>query len=187
VTSLLARVFDLGALLYTKTPVEATSSDEHGSISLRTPRGTTKAKKVIYATNGYSSAVLPQYEGVIVPYKGQASHLVPNDEKHGAMNLTHTYNLYYSMESVDYLVPRPDGSIILGGATRVYRKDMDDRNPKWFNNVDDSTLIDDGVKSEFDATMAQNFRGWEESEANVDETWSGSTYTRFQKFYYQKQ
>jgi glycine/D-amino acid oxidase-like deaminating enzyme len=167
-------VLELGAQLYTETPVEAVTSDDDGSLSLKTPRGTTKANSIIYATNGYSSAVLPQYKGVIVPIRGQASHLVPNEETHHGLNLAHTYNLRYSTKSVDYLVPRPDGTIILGGASRKYRESMVDENSTWFDTVDDSTLISADVTAEFGTTMARHFKGWENSEAKVDRTWTGS-------------
>ncbi|KAI1858905.1 uncharacterized protein JN550_012364 [Neoarthrinium moseri] len=173
VTSLLARVLHMGAILYTETPVEAVQGNDNGTVTLVTPRGTTRAQKVIYATNAYSSAVLPQYQGVIVPYRGQNSILVPLEKNHHGLNLAHTCNLFYSSNAVDYLVPRPDGNIVHGGAPHIYRLNSEDRNSKWFNTVDDATLIDEAVKTHFDHTMAKRFRGWEYSDANVAMTWTG--------------
>ncbi|KAK9424752.1 putative FAD dependent oxidoreductase [Seiridium unicorne] len=172
VTSLLERVVEMGAFLYTETPVEAVESAGDDSVVLSTPRGATKAKKVIYATNAYCSALLPQYKGTIVPRKGQNSILVPL-EKSRPPRVTHTVNLFHTSQAADYLVPRPDGNIILGGGMDAYRKSDEDRNPDWFDTVDDSTLINEGVKTHFDGTMAKCFRGWEDSDAKAAMTWSG--------------
>ncbi|KAF7524690.1 hypothetical protein G7054_g11341 [Neopestalotiopsis clavispora] len=183
VTALLERVVEMGAFLYTETPVEKISTTNSGDdnndsiITITTPRGVTKAKKVIYATNAYTSAVLPQYRNVIVPYRGQNSILVPLAKGQGHQpHLTYTRNLFHSGSSpgnADYLVPRPDGNIILGGGAGAYRKDEADRNAKWFDSVDDATLIDPGVKRHFDGVMARCFRGWEDCEATAAMTWSG--------------
>lgn len=200
VTSLLARVVDMGALLYTETPVttvdetatttvyggeeeeeakqvgmDAMDGVDGGMVSLVTPRGTTRARIVVHATNGYTSAVLPQYRGVVVPSRGQNSILVPLGRGHHGLNLAHTCNLIYGAGgAADYLVPRPDGTVILGGATGVYRRSDQDRNARWFNTVDDATLIDEAVRVHFDGTMARRFRGWENSEASAAMTWTGS-------------
>jgi glycine/D-amino acid oxidase-like deaminating enzyme len=186
VTALLERVVEMGAFLYTETPVEKISTTNSGDdnndsiITITTPRGVTKAKKVIYATNAYTSAVLPQYRNVIVPYRGQNSILVPLAKGQGHQpHLTYTRNLFHSGSSpgnADYLVPRPDGNIILGGGAGAYRKDEADRNAKWFDSVDDATLIDPGVKRHFDGVMARCFRGWEDCEATAAMTWSGSKF-----------
>jgi glycine/D-amino acid oxidase-like deaminating enzyme len=185
VTSLLARVVEMGALLYTETPVTDVSQDNtnegpgSSAVLLSTPRGTTRAGAVLHATNAYAAATLPQYRGVIVPVRGQNSILVPLGRSHHGLNLAHTYNLHYSAAAVDYLVPRPDGTIILGGATGVYRRGDADRNAKWFDTVDDATLIDEGVKAHFDSTMAKHFRGWERSEASAAMTWTGSKFNLY--------
>ncbi|KAH8205313.1 hypothetical protein TruAng_000560 [Truncatella angustata] len=172
VTALLERAVEMGAFLYTETPVEAAETGDDGIVTLKTSRGTVRAKKVIYATNGYTSALLPQYEGVIVPVRGQNSILVPLAKSHHP-HPSNTCNLFHSPKAVDYLIPRPDGNIILGGGTAAYRKDMEDRNPKWFDTVDDTTLINESVKAHFDRTMAECFRGWEDAEARAAMTWTG--------------
>lgn len=172
VTALLERVVELGAFLYTETPVQSCKSED-GSITLTTPRGVTKAKKVIYAANAYTSAVLPQYEGVIVPFRGQNSVLVPLEKAHQP-HLTYTRNLFHTPGNADYLVPRPDGTVILGGGGGAYRRDEQDRNAAWFDTVDDASLIHPGVRRHFDGVMARCFRGWEDSDATAAMTWSGS-------------
>ncbi|RYP30589.1 hypothetical protein DL767_006179 [Monosporascus sp. MG133] len=51
-------------------------------------RGKVRAKEVVYATNSYTTALLPEFEGRIVP---------------GTLEY-------------DYLIPSADGSIVVGGA-----------------------------------------------------------------------
>lgn len=66
----------LGAKLFTWTPVtnvtEASSSHEDGAYKwkVETSRGSIVTKKVVYATNGYTSLILPEMDGLIVSHKG---------------------------------------------------------------------------------------------------------------------
>lgn len=54
--------------------------------------------------------------------------------------LSHKYNIdlgsKQDLDTVDYLSPRPDGDIVVGGAKWIYEKQKD----LWYNTVDDSTL-----------------------------------------------
>ncbi|KHN96071.1 FAD dependent oxidoreductase [Metarhizium album ARSEF 1941] len=175
VMGLLARVLKLGASLYTDTPVESVDdSDEPGSVKLSTSRGVIKAKKVIYATNGYTAAILPLYRAVIVPFRGQMSQVVPTTtHAHRCPNLTATYNLYHMPTSVDYLNPRPDGSIILGGGISHYRRADKDYSQSWFDTVDDATLIRDSICSYFEDIANTKLYGWERRGARVEASWTG--------------
>lgn len=173
VTSLLALVVDKGAKLYTNTAVHAIDRGSD-TIKLSTSRGAMRAKKVVYATNGYTAGLLPQYHSVIVPFLGQNSRLVPNEQTlRQSPNLAATLNLHHRADSVDYLNPRPDGSITHGGGTRNFRRDANDRNERWFNNVDDSKLISDKVAPDFERIDREKLYGWEDSEAKVDSIWTG--------------
>ena len=70
--------------------------------------------------------------------------------------------------TLSYLIPRSDGSIIVGGAAakfKPFRK-------QWYNNVDDSVLID-AAKDYYDGYMQRTFRGWEDTKASVDNIWTG--------------
>ena len=92
---LLERVVELGGGLYTETPVQRIDSSDPGFVNLFTSKGITKATKVVYATNGYSAGLLPQFLNVIMPVKGQACRLVPNEQTHHGFHPTTTYNLFY--------------------------------------------------------------------------------------------
>lgn len=71
----------------------------------------------------------------------------------------------------DYLIPRSDGSIVVGGARRDYYTKLNE----WFNSYDDSNLIEP-AKSYFDGYMQRHFVGWQDSDAYVDQIWSGSEF-----------
>ncbi|KAI1360107.1 FAD dependent oxidoreductase superfamily protein [Xylaria arbuscula] len=181
VTQLLARAMERnpGLNLQTETPVFGVEYVEQGEDGqpetiIRTPRGSVRAKKVVFATNAYTAGLLPQYKGVITPYKGTASHLAPPPEKGPVFpHLSHTYNLEFGLddrETVDYLNPRPDGGIVVGGGKWLYEKDCH----LWHDTVDDSTTFD-AITDEkyFEGYMQRNFRGWEDSGTEVDKIWTG--------------
>ena len=160
---------DMDAELYTETLVFSVEERENENY-INTTRGPTRAKKVIFATNAYTSALLPQYKDVITPYRGANSHLVADPE---APFLESTYNLRYGVH-YDYMAPQPDGGVILGGATSVFRGDDGQQHKdRWWNYWDDSETID-GVKEYFENTMTSRMLEWKERNATMDRTWTGS-------------
>ncbi|KAI0125041.1 hypothetical protein BJ170DRAFT_485725 [Xylariales sp. AK1849] len=93
-------------------------------VSLSQLREASQRQRKLYTQQ--MDILLPFYRstnGVIIPVRGQASRLVPNESTDHGLNLAHTCNLFYSAQSVNYLVPRRDGTIILGGAARKCRHD----------------------------------------------------------------
>lgn len=71
----------------------------------------------------------------------------------------------------DYLIPRNDGSIIVGGAKQDFWKDRGN----WYGVSDDASLIEP-AKHYFDGLMQRRFLGWEDSEAYTDKVWTGSKF-----------
>ncbi|KAI1174690.1 FAD dependent oxidoreductase [Nemania sp. FL0916] len=181
VTQLLARTMERNPALnlQTETPVlgvEYIQEGEDGSPEtlVHTARGTVRAKKVVFATNAYTVGLLPQYKGVITPVKGTAAHLAPDALKGPVFpHLGHTYNLEFGIndrETVDYLNPRPDGGIVVGGGKWLFEKDRH----LWHNVVDDSTTfhaISDAKY--FEGYMQRVFKGWDDSGTEVDKIWTG--------------
>jgi glycine/D-amino acid oxidase-like deaminating enzyme len=168
---LLARAVSGGLNLQTHTPILSISSSPSTSGPQKwtalTPRGPISASKVIFATNGYTAGLLPEYAGKIIPSKGICCRITtPPSSTHPP--LTHTYGLRLRNGSSDYLIPRHDGSIIVGGARATFFSD----HGNWYNNVDDASLIKPAEKY-FDDYMQTHFRGWEESGARVDRIWTG--------------
>jgi glycine/D-amino acid oxidase-like deaminating enzyme len=152
----------------TNTPVTDVSVLGDGMNVVTTPRGVLKAKKLVFATNAYTAGLLPQFKDVIVPVRGMASHIVPKVPVHP--HLSHTYNISFaSGQAADYLNPRPDGSIVVGGGSSMFRSDR----PSWFDNFDDSTRFNSEVEKYWDNYMQRVFLGWENSEADVEKVWTG--------------
>lgn len=173
-TQLLQKCVDAGLNLQTNTPVYKVSDavDEKGYWTVETPRGILKAKKIIYATNGYTQSVAPQYTGKIVPIKGICSRIVATkDSPVPAPFLPYTYLIRYAADYGDYLISRADGSIVVGGARHWFWHDKAD----YHNNVDDSTLIDK-AKTHFDELMQRNYLGWDNVKTKTDRLWTGSEF-----------
>jgi glycine/D-amino acid oxidase-like deaminating enzyme len=164
---LLQRAVSSGCNLQTNTTVTSVSST-NGGWTATTHRGTIKATKVIFATNGYTAGLLPEYRFKIVPSKGICCRIVvPRGNPYPEMK-TCSYVLRLPNGSSDYMIQRPDGSIIVGGARSDFFKDYS----TWYDVVDDSTLIEP-AKHYFDTYMQDHFAGWEESGAYVDQIWTG--------------
>lgn len=158
-----------GLNLQTHTPVTAISPapTPSGKWAASTPRGSVSAKQVIFATNGYTATLLPEYEGKIVPCRGICSHITCPPGSHPPQ-LDKTYCLRLKNGSHDYLIPRADGSIVVGGG----RSHFFEGKENWYNTVDDSSLIVPAAHY-FDNYMQEHFVGWEDSGAKVDQIWTG--------------
>lgn len=134
---------------------------------MQTPRGFVRAKKVVFATNGYTAGILPQYSDRIIPVRGICSRITtPLGIK--SPHITNTYSPRHNADAYDYLIPRADGSIVVGGGRPRFWTQKE----KYYDNVDDSTLIS-GAEDYFDHYMQKHFQGWENSTARTDQIWTG--------------
>lgn len=169
VAHLLRRLISQGVHLQTFTPVASvlpSSEDMSGYRWLvQTSRGTVKTKFVVYATNGYTSALVPEMKDKIVPVRGMVARLAGENTP----KLNDSYLMRFSEHEYDYMIPRPDGSIVLGGARRDFFKNLDE----WFDVTDDSKLIE-SARGYFDGYMQRHFLGWKDSGVRTEETWTGS-------------
>ncbi|KAF9890996.1 hypothetical protein FE257_005253 [Aspergillus nanangensis] len=149
------------------TPV--TSVIPQGSTHLvKTPRGSIRASKVVYASNAYTFGLLPEYSANIVPCRGICCHIdVPEGKE--APFLPYSYVIRSGDgKGSSYMITRPDGSIIVGGAHSTFQE----RREQWYGVVDDSTLIEP-TKDYYHGFMQRTFKGWEDSGAHVKEIWTG--------------
>lgn len=161
-------VVTVGVNLQTHTPVTSVEpcSQEQGGFTVTTPRGTMHAGKVVYANNAYVSGILPQYKKNIIPCKGICCRITLPESKEAAPLLTNSYINRTDENVLSYLIPRSDGSIVVGGAAAVFRNAED----QWYDNVDDSVLID-AAKDYYNDYMQRTYYGWEG--AKIDKLWSG--------------
>ncbi|KFY18620.1 hypothetical protein V493_08466 [Pseudogymnoascus sp. VKM F-4281 (FW-2241)] len=153
--------------LQTYTPATSFTPDPNGGYIVTTPRGKIHANKVIHASNGYVSGLLPEYAHNIIPCKGICCRItVP--EGSTAPHLNDSYINRTADGTLTYLIPRSDGSIIAGGAASRFKPIKE----QWYNNIDDSTLID-SAKDYYANYMQKTYKGWENSGAAVESIWTG--------------
>lgn len=161
-----------GLNLQAHTPVlEVIQTDgPGGSWKVVTPRGSIVAKKVVHTTNAYASHLLPEYAETIVPVRGVCSHLASEKGKE-TPHLNNTYGVHFDRVNSDYLIPRSDGSIVVGGARQTFWHNK----TRWFDNVRDDELLEEALPY-FTNYMQRHFKGWEGSNMVTREVWTGSTF-----------
>ncbi|RKF56623.1 Gamma-glutamylputrescine oxidoreductase [Golovinomyces cichoracearum] len=169
VMALLQRAVESGLNLQTHTPVQhvVSSQTDPGKWTVHTIRGAITAGKVIFATNGYTAGLLPEYKTKIVPSKGICCR-IKFSPKTPHVPLQNSYCIWLRNGSCDYLIPRHDNSIIVGGA----RSEFFHEKHNWYNRTDDNSLIYP-ARNYFNDYMQTNFCGWEKSDAHVDSIWTG--------------
>lgn len=158
-----------GLNLQTKTMVTEIGKTRtpEGLWPVKTDRGVIYARKIVLATNAFTSALAPEYSKAIVPCKGLCTQI---QTAPGApyQKLPETYAIRHGPGAFIYQISRNDESIIVGGAQYTYR----DEPGQWHNNTDDGTLIKN-VEHYFDGYMQRTFFGWEDSQATVKHIWTG--------------
>ncbi|KAF9792338.1 FAD dependent oxidoreductase [Thelephora terrestris] len=157
VTSLLRLCIDKYSLnVQTDTPVLSVSRSGNGKWVVETARGSVQAAKVVFGTNAYTSTLLPEFTGKIVPVRGQCSVVIPTKAYSGERLLTHTYSLRWRMLDSDYLIQRPsDGAVIVGGGE--WNAPLEDQ----LGQTDDS-VTHPAITKHLRNVCAKNFEGWGE-------------------------
>ncbi|RDW71857.1 hypothetical protein BP5796_07891 [Coleophoma crateriformis] len=107
-----------GMRLWTNTPAFAVTKGPDGLWKIETSKGSIKARNVVLATNGYTAFLEQQFQGVIVPLRGQITAHRPGRNQPSS-GLGVTYSFVYA-DGYEYMIPRPVGSkfagdIIIGG------------------------------------------------------------------------
>ncbi|KGO57768.1 FAD dependent oxidoreductase [Penicillium expansum] len=158
-----------GLNLQTNTPVSAIGEtpNANGFWPVTTSRGTINARKIILATNAFTSALAPQYSKAIIPCKGICTQIAaapgaPHQELSG------TYCTRSGPGAAVYQISRNDGTLIIGGAENLFK----DNREEWYDNPDDGKLIQVAVDY-LDGHMQRNFLGWEDSKAEIKQVWAG--------------
>lgn len=111
---------DLNGSFNLQTLTPATSlvpSENSNGWTITTPRGSILAKKVVLATNAYTSHLLPSFADLIVPCRGQMSALEPLPGVQGDNRLQTSFG-FLGDGLDDYLIQRPNatgGHMMFGG------------------------------------------------------------------------
>ena len=150
------------------TPITSLVTSPSGTNLLATARGTITAQRVVLATNAYTAGLLPSFKSAIIPVRGMASHHQPAKTVHPHLN--NTYNINFGPgRGVDYLNPRPDGGIVVGGGAWRFAEDES----SWKANWDDAHLFPSHVMGYWREYMQNRFLGWEASGSVNDIAWTG--------------
>ncbi|KAI4604221.1 hypothetical protein KJ359_000352 [Pestalotiopsis sp. 9143b] len=167
---LLSDLVAKGVNLQTNTPVTkvSESADADGYWTVTTSRGEIKTKKVVFATNAYTSGLLPEYSQIIRPVRGTCSRITVGNSG-PPMGKLKSMVQYYGPKTADYQANRSDGSFVIGGAWSTCRFKHPEQ---WRDVVDDSQLVPAATKY-FDGFMERTFVGWDKAESEVDKLWSG--------------
>lgn len=128
---------DLGGTfnLQTLTPVTDIFNEGQCNAIVHTSRGTVSARKVILATNAYTSHLLPSFADLIVPCRGQMSALYPYSSVLGQVRLK--TSLGFMGDGLDdYLIQRPTdrGGHLMFGGGRQHEKSI---------GVTDDSVVDE--------------------------------------------
>ncbi|KAH6648055.1 FAD dependent oxidoreductase [Truncatella angustata] len=167
---LLKCALDKDVYLETNTPVfkVSESADRYGYWTVSTQRGDIRAKQVVFATNGYTSGLLPEYKQVIHPVRGICSRITASGEPPTQGKLKSMVQ-YYGPKLADYQGNLSDGSFVIGGAW----SNMKFKHPEqWLDVVDDSRLPR-AAATYFHGFMERTFIGWDKAQSKVDSTWTG--------------
>lgn len=167
--SLLGILKDRGVNVQTYTPVNSISASSDGQWTVSTSRGDIKTRKVVHATNAYTKVLLPEYEKNIIPCKGICCHIaVPEGDVAPLVGNSYIIREQGNPSVLSYLIPRSDGGIIVGGSQAIFKPHLE----QWYNNTDDAQLIE-ASKDYYTNYMQNNFRGWDNTRAEVKKIWTG--------------
>ncbi|KAF2166966.1 hypothetical protein M409DRAFT_23011 [Zasmidium cellare ATCC 36951] len=163
----------------TETPVTSVQHDDNGNAEhpyiLTTPRGTIRASKVIYCSNGWTGHLLPKLRGKIFPLRGtmstqQAGPELPHEGDQQSWSVldkptydvkddTFSYGLYYITQNAT------TGDVFIGGEKQKVDEML---------SSDDST-ISQVSKETLEGILPSIFeKGWPVNEKpHVRKLWSG--------------
>ncbi len=164
-----------GLNLQCNTPATSITKAEDGRWTVETPRGPVKTRKLVLATNGYTSHLFPRVRGVIVPLRGVVTAQRPGNRM-SQNGLERTYSFVYK-EGYEYMISRPAGSkfqgdIVIGGGMHVAQDD----GMNEYGNTDDTVYDESSAEYLLDCTRRYfGPKNWgnDHSDGHNRRTWSG--------------
>lgn len=150
------------------------SEEAPGKWVVHTPRGCIVADKVVLATNGYTACLWQEFQGAIVPLRGQITAHRPGT-KLSKESLTNTYSFIYE-NGYEYMIPRPVGSvhagdIVIGGGLAV----APEEGLLEYGTTDDTTLEETVSSYLYESTARYFGPSWGEDhpEGRIRREWTG--------------
>ena len=153
--AVLEMALNLGLHLQTRTTVTAIHGASSGHWKVLTPNKELKAQKVIHATNGYSSYLLPELIGRLVPLKGHVA-AIPPSSRFESRPLDKTMAVIWDSD-YDYLIQRQAKGkhVIVGGRDLAHPKGV--IGP--LGDSDDSVINED-IATALKEFPKAHFEGW---------------------------
>ncbi len=143
-----------GAILCPHTPVQAVHRQgQH--LMVKTSRGDIQTEAVVYATNGFTRPLLPEFQEVIVPVRGQVVATAP---------LPRLWEFdWLANDGYEYAIQRQDGRLILGGMRR--------QSPTHEIGIEDHNTIEPNVSRGLRQFLREAFQALENT--RIDYEWTG--------------
>jgi glycine/D-amino acid oxidase-like deaminating enzyme len=172
--AILRDCIEKGMSLYTHTNVNKISKGSDGIWKVRTDRGAILARKVVLATNAYTSALYHRLENAITPCRGQITAQRPGGAM-PQMGLPYTYSFVHTLGSYEYMVSqqpsaRCPGDILIGSNVPPSTEE----GTGWASS--DDSLIQDKTSEHLRRCTTQYFRenwGVQSIEGQVRQEWAG--------------
>lgn len=162
-----------GLNLQTETPaVKIIRSDDGWAV--QTPRGIVIAEKLVLATNGYTAHLLPELQGMIIPFRGHMTVQRPGSGL-PRTGLQMTYSFIYD-DGYEYMITRPQGSnfagdiAIGGGLTKSVSKGL------YEYGTTDDTTTDPAIIDYLENCTAEYFGsnwGHDNPKGRIRNVWTG--------------
>ncbi|KAJ6516668.1 DAO-domain-containing protein [Mycena vitilis] len=163
VAHLMKMCLDKGLIFQTWTPAtSATASETSGHWDVDTARGVISTPTVIYATNAYTSSVLPSFAKYIQPSAHMCDKVVPPRAFAGSKALQNSYGVLADGGALYSINPRctTDGVLLFGGSN------PNQKQLQAYLDADPNRLFDDSLgnfKPVTDAVeefTSSTFEGW---------------------------
>ncbi|KAF3763924.1 DAO-domain-containing protein [Cryphonectria parasitica EP155] len=143
--------------LQANTPaLEVSKRDEDGWITVVTPRGSTKTKAIIHATNAWASHLLPEYSNIISPSVSTVGAIKAPE---GFIKNTGAQHFDDEIWNYHLQLPPPFNALILGGAKPVIAQYP----REWFKRGEDDKHLP-GVPAYMKAWPKEEVVGWPSSD-----------------------
>ncbi|KAJ6493198.1 DAO-domain-containing protein [Mycena sanguinolenta] len=181
VAHLMRTCLDKGLNLQTWTPVTSViaSSSTPAFWDVNTARGTISTPTVVYATNAYTSSILPSFVKYIQPTAHMCDKVVPPRAYAGSKALQHSYGVLMPGDGLYSINPRcnADGIVLFGGGN------PNQDQLKAYLDADPNRLFDDSLSNFKPVTDAvrdltsASFEGWDDDApaagVGPEYSWSG--------------